>query len=200
MAVAVGGGFWAGLTPRERIYILVLVMVFFVMGTAVLLYFRGNALRTTEKEIETYRVALDDLHTRGAVYKTKVEQKKAREAAISTECAQFASLLDEGRLAVEGFNPTNEEEQPSLAIGGGLTKCSYTFDAKEITLEQLTKLLTFFESKPGQYISTEGLVVRSLSGAEDRLNADITLVTFRREPAADPTADSGAEAPEEETR
>ncbi len=195
MAVAVGGGFWAGLTPRERVYILVLVMVFFVMGTVVLLYFRGNALRSTEREIDTYRAALRDLHTRGAVYKAKIEQKKAREAAISTECAQFASLLDEGRLAVEGFNPTNEEEQPSLDVGGGLTKCAYTFDAKEITLGQLTKLLTFFESKPGQYISTESLVVRSLSGAEDRLNADITLVTFRRQAAVEP----GAEAPDEET-
>jgi hypothetical protein len=186
MAAAGGAGFWAGLSPRERVYILVLVIVFFVMGTLVLLYFRGNALRETEKEIEKYRFALDDVHTRGAVYKAKIEQKKAREAAISTECAQFASLLDEARLAVEGFSPTNEEEQASLEIGGGLTKCAYKFDAKDITLENLTKLLTFLESRPGQYISTENLVVRSLSNAEDRLNADITLVTFKREGGAAP--------------
>lgn len=189
MATVAGAGFWAGLTPRERVYMLVLVLVFFVMGTVVLLYFRGKSLGATEQEIDKYRAALDDLHTRGAVYKAKVEQKKAREGAISTECAQFASLLDEARLAVEGFNPTNEEEQPSLEMGSGLTKCSYKFDAKEITLEQLTKLLTFFEGKPGQYISTENLVVRSLSGAEDRLNADITLVTFRREGAGAPTSE-----------
>jgi hypothetical protein len=192
MATAGGAGFWAGLTPRERVYMMVLVIVFFVMGTLVLLYFRGNSLRETEQEIEKYRFALDDVHTRGAVYKAKVEQKKSREAAISTECAQFASLLDEARLAVEGFNPTNEEDQASVEIGGGLTKCAYKFDAKDITLEQLTKLLTFLESKPGQYISTENLVVRSLSGAEDRLNADITLVTFRREGVA-PATDSAAE-------
>lgn len=195
MAATGGGGFWAGLTPRERAYMMVLVLVFFVMGTLMLLYFRGNALRETEQEIEKYRVALDDLYTRGAVYKAKVEQKKAREGAISTECAQFASVLDEARLAVESFNPTNEEELPSLEIGGGLTKCSYKFDAKEITLEQLTKLLTYLESRPGEFISTESLVVRSLSAAEDRLNADITLVTFRREGAAP----GDAAAPTEET-
>jgi hypothetical protein len=161
--------------------------VFFVMGSLVLLYFRSKSLGETEKEIATYRDALNKLHTTGAVYKAKMEQKKAREGAISTECAAFATLLDEARLAVEGFNPTNEEEQPSLEMGSGLTKCSYKFDAKEITLEQLTKLLTFFEGQPGKVISTENLVVRSLSGAEDRLNADITLVTFRREGAAAPT-------------
>ncbi len=193
MAIAGGGGFWAGLTPRERVYVMVLVLVFFVMGTLVLLYFRGNALRETEQEIGKYRLAIDDLHTRGAVYKAKMEQKNAREKAISTECAQFASLLDEARLAVEGFNPTNEEEQASLEVGGGLTKCSYKFDSKEMTIEQLTKLLTFLESKPGQYISTENLVVRSLSGSEDRLNADITLVAFRREGATAPGDESAVE-------
>lgn len=175
-----GGGFWAGLTPRERVYMLLLVMTFFVMGTLVLLYFRGNALKQTEQEIAKVRAALTDLDTRGAVYKAKIEQKKAREGAISTECAQFASLLEEARLQVEGFKPTNEEEQPSLEIGGGLTKCAYKFDAKEVTLEQLTKLLTFLEGQPGTVISTESLVVRSISSSEDRLNADITLVTYRR--------------------
>lgn len=189
---APGGGFWAGLTPRERVYILVLVMTFFVMGTLVLLYFRGNSLKETEQEIGRIRAALTDLDTRGAVYKAKIEQKKAREDAISTECAQFASLLEEARLQVEGFKPTNEEEQPSLEIGGGLTKCAYKFDAKEITLEQLTKLLTFVEGQPDSVISTENLVVRSLSGAEDRLNANITLVTYRRE--GEVTEDAAATA------
>lgn len=194
-----GGGFWAGLTPRERVYMLVLVMVFFVMGTLVLLYFRGNALKETEQEILKIRTALTDLDTRGAVYKAKIEKKKAREGAISTECAQFASLLEDARSQVEGFKPTNEEEQPSLDIGGGLTKCAYKFDAKEITLEQLTKLLTFLEGQPDALISTENLVVRSLSGAEDRLNADITLITFRREgeptEAVAPTAEKSGKSP-----
>jgi hypothetical protein len=196
---AAGGGFWAGLTPRERVYILVLVMTFFVMGTLVLLYFRGNALKETEQEIAKIRAALTDLDTRGAVYKAKIEQKKAREAAISTECAQFASLLEEARLQVEGFKPTNEEEQSSVELGGGLTKCAYKFDAKDITLEQLTKLLTFLEGQTGTVISTESLVVRSLSGSEDRLNADITLVTYRREGEATaeaaPTAEKTGKSP-----
>ncbi|MBX7079155.1 MAG: hypothetical protein K1X88_08230 [Nannocystaceae bacterium] len=194
MAVVNAGGFWARLTPRERVYIMLLVVVFFAMATAVLLYFRGNALKATETEIGSYRAALDDLHTRGAVYTAKIEQKEAREKAILGECAQFASLLDEAKAVVETVSFTNEEEQPAIDVGGGLTKCSYKFDAKSITLEDLTKLLVFFEGKPGQLIVTESLVLRSLSSAEDRLNADITLVSFRREGAEAP---ADAELPEE---
>ncbi len=189
MAVSGGSGFLARMTPRERTYILVLVLVFFVMGTLVLLYFRGNSLRATEQEIAKYRLALDDLHTRGAVYQAKMEQKKAREAEISTECVQFATLLDEARAAVENISIGNEEEEPTLELGSGLSKCTYKFEVRSSTLEDLTKLLSFIESKPGQIITTENLVVRSLSAAEDRLNADITLVTFRREGGVAPPAD-----------
>ncbi|MBK6917634.1 MAG: hypothetical protein IPH07_09560 [Deltaproteobacteria bacterium] len=194
MAVATGGGAWSRMTPRERTYVMVLVLTFFAMATVVLLYFRGTALDETEKEIDGYRRALDDLHTRGAVYKSKIEQKQAREKAISVECAQFATLLDEAKAAVENVSFSNEEEQPSVDVGAGLTKCSYKFDAKSITLEDLTKLLTFLESRPGQLISTENLVIRSLGAAEDRLNADITLISFRREGEA---PEDGAELPEE---
>lgn len=181
MAAPVGSGFMARLTPRERTYILVLVLVFFVMGTLVLLYFRGNSLRATEQEIGKYRLALDDLNTRGAVYTAKMQQKKAREAELPLECVQFATVLEEARAAVENVTVANEEEEPSLELGAGLTKCAYKFEVRGSTLEDLTKLLSFIESKPGAIITTENLVVRSLSAAEDRLNADVTLVTFRRE-------------------
>jgi hypothetical protein len=196
MAAVGGNGFFARLTPRERTYILVLVLVFFVMGTLVLLYFRGNSLRATEQEIAKYRLALDDLHTRGAVYQAKMEQKKAREAEIATECVQFASLLDEARTTVENISIANEEEEATLELGSGLTKCSYKFEVRGSTLEDLTKLLSFIESKPGQIITTENLVVRSLSAAEDRLNADVTLVTFRRDSGA-PAAESDEEPTED---
>ena len=54
MATSAAGGFMERLTPRERTYILVLVLVFFVMGTLVLLYMRGGALRKTEAGPVTY--------------------------------------------------------------------------------------------------------------------------------------------------
>lgn len=191
----VGGGFWARLTPRERTYLLVLVLVFFVMGTLVLFYLRGNALRAGNEEVLKIRMAIDAVHTRGAVYTAKLEAKKQRERAISTECVQFASLLDEARGVVEAISIANEEEDPPVDLGSGLTKCSYKFDVRNTTLEDLTKLLAFLESKPGQIIVTEGLRVRSPSYAEDRLNADVVLVTFRREggPADDATATADGE-------
>jgi hypothetical protein len=193
MAAPGGSGFLAGLTPRERTYILVLVLVFFVMGTLVLLYFRGNSLRVTEQEIADYRLAIDDLNTRGAVYKAKMEQKKAREAEIATECIQFATLLDEARTAVENISIANEEEEAVLELGSGLSKCSYKFEVRTVTLEDLTKLLSFIESKPGQIITTENLSIRAVSNVEDRLNAEITLVTFRRDSTAVvPTGDDEA--------
>jgi hypothetical protein len=180
MATSAGAGFMERLTPRERTYILVLVLVFFVMGTLVLLYLRDGALRKTEQEITDIKMALDAMHTRGAVYQAKLEQKKQREAAISTQSVQFASLLDEARASVEGVSISNEEEQPSIPLGDGLVKRSYELDVKNITIEDLIKLLGFIENKPGHIIVTENLLVRASSNTEDRLTADVTLVTYER--------------------
>jgi hypothetical protein len=195
--VTPGGGFMERLTPRERTYILSLVLVFFVMGTLVLVYLRDGALRKTEKEIADIRLALDAMHTRGAVYKSKLEQKKQREAAISSESVQFASLLDEARTIVEGVSITNEEEQPPLPLGDGLVKRSYDLDVRNITLEDLIKLLTFIESRPGHIIVTENLLVRGASATEDRLTADVTLVTYERT-APEPIEGAGATGEERE--
>lgn len=180
MSTSAGGGFMERLTPRERTYILVLVLVFFVMGTLVLLYMRDGALRKTEQEITDIKMALDAMHTRGAVYKAKLEQKKQREAAISTESVQFASLLDEARASVEGVSISNEEEQTPMPLGDGLVKRSYEMDVKNITLEDLIKLLGFIENKPGHIIVTENLLLRNASSNEDRLTADVTLATYER--------------------
>jgi hypothetical protein len=196
MATAPGGGFLERLTPRERTYILVLVLVFFVMGTLVLVYLRDGALRRTEKEIADIKLALDSMHTRGAVYKAKLEQKKQREAAISSDSVQFASMLDEARMQVEGVNISNEEEQPALPLGDSLIKRSYELDVRGITLEDLIKLLTFLENKPGHIIITENLLVRPTSSTEDRLNADVTLVTYERTAAEG----AGGGAPVEDDR
>ena len=192
MATSAGGGFMERLTPRERTYILVLVLVFFVMGTLVLLYLRDGALRKTEQEITDIKMALDAMHTRGAVYQAKLEQKKQREAAISTQSVQFASLLDEARASVEGVSISNEEEQPSIPLGDGLVKRSYELDVKNITLEDLIKLLGFIENKPGHIIVTENLLVRAGSNTEDRLTADVTLVTYER--TEGPSEEAGATA------
>lgn len=197
MATA-GGGFLERLTPRERTYILSLVLVFFVMGTLVLVYLRDGALRKTEKEIADIRLALDAMHTRGAVYKSKLEQKKQREAAISSESVQFASLLDEARTIVEGVSITNEEEQPPMPLGDGLVKRTYDLDVRNITLEDLIKLLTFIENKPGHIIVTENLLIRAPSATEDRLTADVTLVTYERTAPEPVPGSAGAEEREEQ--
>jgi len=196
MATPVGSGFLERLTPRERTYILALVLVFFVMGTLVLLYLRGNALRQTEKEIAEIRLALDAMYTRGAVYKAKLEQKQQREAAISTQSVEFASMLDEARTIVEGVTITDEEEQPPVALGDGLVKRIYEFRLRNVTLEGLIKLLGFLENRPGHIIVTENLNVRPGSNTEDLLNVQVTLVTYERvaTAGAEP-ADDAKEAP-----
>jgi hypothetical protein len=109
---------------------------------------------------------------------------------------QFASLLDEARATVEGVTIANEEEQPAMPLGDGLVKRSYELDVKNITLEDLIKLLSFIENKPGHIIVTENLLVRAGSNTEDRLTADVTLVTYERTEA--PAEGAGADAEERE--
>lgn len=197
MSTAPGGGFMERLTPRERTYILVLVLVFFVMGTLVLLYMRGNSLRQTEKEITEIRMALDAMYTRGAVYKSKLEQKQQREAAISTQSVEFASLLDEARTMVEGVQISDEEEQPALPLGDGLVKRIYEFRVRSVTLEGLIKLLQFLENKPGHILVTENLNIRPNSNTEDLLAVQVTLVTYERQAVVGVGPEPAADAKEE---
>lgn len=189
------GGFWERLTPRERTYILVLILTFFVMGTLVLMYLRDKALSETEEEIASMRRALDTVHTRGAVYKERLEEKKERESKISDKNLLFSTLLEESSSVAEGeLNPAAEEELPALDLGGGLRKRSYKFNLRSVSLQDLVKFLTKIESKKGHIIITEGLLIRSPSNAEDRLNADITLATWERQPeeeAEDTEQDGG---------
>ncbi|MCA9656231.1 MAG: hypothetical protein H6712_15395 [Myxococcales bacterium] len=176
------GGFWSRLTPRERTYILVLVLVFFMMGTLVLLYMRDKALRETENEIADLRTALEMVHTKGAVYKEKLEQKREREAKISDESLFFSTLLEEASAVAENVQANNQEELQPVDLGGGLSKRSYKFNLRSVTLEDLVKFLTKIESKPGHIIVTESLLIRSPSNSEDRLNADVTISTWERQP------------------
>lgn len=187
--VSMGGGFMDRLTPRERTYIMVLVLVFFLMGTLVLLYMRDGALRDIERDITTTRLAIDTVHTRGAVYKEKLEQKKEREAKISDRPLLFSTLVEEAATVAETVQVSNEEEIPPLDLGAGLLKRSFKFQLRSVTLEDLVKFLTKVESKSGHIVITEGLLVRSPSNAEDRLNVDVTIATWeRRDQASDATA------------
>jgi hypothetical protein len=188
-----GGGFLERLTPRERTYIMVLVLVFFMMGTLVLLYLRDKALRDIESQIGDTRLALDTVHTRGAVYKERLAEKKEREAKISDQTLLFSTLVEEAAAVAETVQVSEEEEAPALELGTDLIKRSFKFKLKSVTLEDLVKFLTKVESKADHIVVTEGLLVRSPSNAEDRLNVDVTLATWERRSQAEAPAEGEEE-------
>lgn len=175
-------GFWSRLTPRERTYILVLVLVFFMMGTLTLLYLRDKTLRESERDIADLRGALQTVYTKGAVYKERLAQKKERESKISDQELFFSSLLEEASTVAENVQANNLEELDPRDLGGGLKKRSYKFNLRNVTLEDLVKYLTKVESKPGHIVVTESLNIRSPSNAEDRLNVEVTISTWERRP------------------
>lgn len=195
--MAQSGGFMDRLTPRERTYVMVLVLVFFLMGTLVLLYLRDQALRDIERDITATRQALDTVHTRGAVYKQRLEEKKEREAKISDKALLFSTLVEEAATVAETVQVSNEEEVPALELGANLLKRSFKFQLRSVTLEDLIKFLTKVESKPGHIVMTEGLLIRSPSNAEDRLNVDVVIATWERRAEASAAA-AAAEGAEDE--
>jgi hypothetical protein len=183
--------FWERLTPRERTMLLSLVLVFFVMGTIVLLFLRGNALRESKNEIEQIRRALDQVYTRGAVYQERLAAKRARESKISSNRVLFATLLEEAQAGVENVAVSNEEELPIVDLGDGLVKRTFKFDLRSVTLEDLTKFLSSIEGKRGHIILTEQLLIRSPSASENRLNVDVTIATWERRKLADEDEEEG---------
>ena len=183
------GGFWTRMTPRERNLVLVLILVFFGMGTAVLFYLRGNALRKTEQKIFNLKTALDTVYTRGTVYKEGLAAKKEREKSISTEGVQWALLVEAAVRVTEGIEVTSEEELGAQALDDGLLKRSYKFKLNNITLDALTKFLTKVETEPGKIIVTEKLTIRSHNDKENRLQVDVTLATWERQAAEQTDAD-----------
>lgn len=190
------GGFWSRLSPRERTYILVLVLTFFVMGTLLLLYMRSSALSDVRDRIEAHRLALDKVYTKGSVYQERLEEKKAREASIAANPVAFATLLEEAQAGVEDVTVADQEEPAPLDLGDGLLKRTFEFKLRSVSLENLMKLLTSIESKPKRVILTEELVIRSPSATEDRLNVDVRIATWERRDVAD--EDEEGEEDEEE--
>jgi hypothetical protein len=186
----------------------VLGIVFFLMGTMLLLYMRSQALSKRDQEIAALRQTLHDIETRGAVYEERLRNKEKREAKLATEPVQFSLLLEKARAGMEGLTVASEEEQPEKELGtSGLKKRAFDFDVREATLEVLISYLTKIESEPKRVILTESLNIRSPSETEDRLIADISLATWERNAAESTEADEGnskqtndakAEAEEEE--
>jgi hypothetical protein len=185
--------FWERLTPRERTMLLSLVLVFFVMGTIVLMFLRGNSLRGTKSEIQEIRRTLDQVYTRGAVYQERLAAKRARESKISSNRVLFATLLEQAQGSVENVTVSNEEELPTVDLGDGLVKRTFKFDLRSITLEDLTKFLSSIEGKRGHIILTEQLLIRSPSANENRLNVDVTLATWERTAGVDEADDEDEE-------
>lgn len=180
MAKTPSSGFMSRLTPRERTYVMALVLTVFVMGMLTLLYLRDKSLTQTENDIANTRRALDQVYTRGAVYKELLEQKKEREKKISEQGLLFSTLLAEAGAAVEDVQPSNEEELQPQDISESLVKRSFKFNLRSVNLEDLVKFLTKIESKAGHVIIVENLLIRSPSHSEDRLNVDVTIATWER--------------------
>ena len=180
-AAAPKAGFLSRLSPRERTLVMMLVLTFFVMGTLVLFFMRGQALAETEAAIEEHRLALQAVYTRGAVYKDKLEAKEKREKNIPTTAVQFLTLVEAAQATVEGVTVSDQEEVTPQTLEGNLIKRSFKFKLRSVTLEQAMKFLTKLESEPGRIILTEQLSVRSPSSSEDRLNLDVVISTWERE-------------------
>jgi len=174
------GGFWARLSPRERVLILALVVVFFVMGTAVLFVVRSSYLGTTRDQIAATKRALDLVYTRGAVYQDQLQRKQERESKISSESLLFATLIERASGSLEDLAVTNQEEKPPVDLGGGLRFRAVEFDLRSVTLETMTRFLAMLESEAGHVIFTQRLLIRSPSAQEDRLNAAVELGTWER--------------------
>lgn len=174
-------GFLSRLSPRERTLVMALVLTFFVMGTLVLFYLRAQTLRETEAAIDANKVALQSVYTRGAVYKDRLEAKEKRERNIPTEEIQWLTLVEGAQAGVEGITVSDQEPVTPRALEGNLTKRSFKFKLRSVTLEQAMKFLTSLESEPGRIILTEQLALRSPSSSEDRLNLDVVVSTWERE-------------------
>ncbi|MBL4687321.1 MAG: hypothetical protein JKY37_22175 [Nannocystaceae bacterium] len=175
------GGFWATMSPRERNLVLVLILVFFGMGTLLLFYMRGSSLAQTEQQILDLRKALDSVNTGGTIYKERLAAKREREKSISTDELAWASLVEEAARVSEGIEVTSEDRVDRQELDGGLIKHGYKFKLNSISLDALTKFLIRVETEAGKVIVTEKLTIRSHNEKEDRLQVDVTLATWQRQ-------------------
>ena len=180
-----GPGFWERLQPRERVLVMALIGVFFLMGTAVLMFLRYKKLSAIDEEIADLRDGLNLTRTVGASFKQKLEDKEQEQDDISSEPLAFTTLIEEAATVAE-VTASNQAEKPPVEVAPGLHKRTYEFDLRGVSLAQLTKFLTTIESKEGHKILTQDLTIRSPSASEDRLNVDVVLATWERIEAETP--------------
>jgi type II secretory pathway component PulM len=172
-------GFWMRLQPRERVMIMALAGVFFSVGIAVLVFLRMDRLSAIDAEIDEIARATDLVYTQGVSYGDKVAHKSKREAKISDKPLLFASLIENAESLAE-VSASNQEEMPPFDVSEDLKQRSIQFDLRSVSLGQLTKFLATVEAPGEHVVLTHRLEVRSLSAAEDRLNAAIELATWER--------------------
>lgn len=172
-------GFFARLQPRERMLVMALVGVFFLMATFVLIMLRTSRMSAMETEIADLKQATELVYTRGAVYEEKLAQKEKREAKISDKPLIFSTLIEKAESSTE-VSTANQEEKPLFAMSDNLQKRSIEFDLKDVSLTQLTKFLATVEAPGEHVVLSQRIEVRSLSSSEDRLNANLELATWER--------------------
>jgi hypothetical protein len=174
-----GPGFWEKLQPRERLLVMILIGVFFVMGTGVLLFLRHQKLSKIDEEIADLREGLDLVRTFGPGYEQKLAAKDEQADKISDVPLLFSTLIEEAEAVAE-VKTSNQAEKPPTDVVPGLRKRTVEFDLRSVTLAQLTKFLSTLESKEGHVILTQSLTIRSPSTSEDRLNVEVVLATWER--------------------
>lgn len=174
-----GPNFWDKLQPRERVLVMILVGVFFLMFTAVLLFLRHKKLSAIDDEIADLREGLDLVRTAGASYQDDLAEKAQEDQKISAEPLLFSTLIEQAAEVAE-VKVSNQTEKPPVKVGPTLQKRTYEFDLRSVTLAQLTKFLSTVEGKEGHVVLTQALTIRSPSASEDRLNVDVILATYER--------------------
>ena len=173
-----GPNFWDRLQPRERMLVMALIGVAFMMFTAVLMFMRWKKLSAIDDEIDDMRAGLDMTRTFGPVYK-KLASKAQEDQKVSAEPLLFSTLIEQAAEVAE-VKVSNQTEKPPVNVAPGLQKRTYEFDLRSVSLAQLTKFLSTVESKEGHVVITQGLTIRSPSASEDRLNVDVVLATYER--------------------
>jgi hypothetical protein len=187
-----GPSFWERLQPRERVLVMALVGVFFVMATGVMMFLRHTKLSAIDVEIADMRKGIDMTRSYGPSYLEKLNKKGDRNDHISSTPLLFSTLVEEAQTVAE-VTASNQAEKPAVEIEPGLHKRTYEFDLRGVTLAQLTKFLSTVESKEGHVVLTEALTIRSPSNAEDRLNVDVVLATWEHVTPEEETEDTQEE-------
>lgn len=174
-----GPSFWDRLQPRERVMLMALAGVFFVMASGLMMLLRYKKLSTIDEEIADMREGLRLTRTMGPSYQERLASQNKQQDEVSAEPLLFSVLVEEAQTVAE-VKASNQDEKPPIEVAEGLQKRTYEFDLRGVTLASLTKFLTIVESKEGHVVLTEGLTIRSPSASEDRLNVDVILATWER--------------------